>query len=82
MFQYTAHNWNNQPALQVWWNERCEVSAAELHFDSSFQGYPTCHYWSHMARWPDGHKWPFWPYLAIYGYLAINEKSYKNVAQQ
>ena len=30
MFQYTAHNWNSQPALQVWWNERCEVSAAEL----------------------------------------------------
>ena len=36
---------------------------AELHFYSSFQGYPTCHYWSHMARRPDGHKWPFWPYF-------------------
>ena len=35
--------------------------AAELHFYSSFQGYPTCYYWSHMARWPDGYKWPFWP---------------------
>ena len=33
----------------------------ELHFYSSFQGYPTCYYWSHMARWPDGYKWPFWP---------------------
>ena len=20
-----------------------------------------------MVRWPNGHKWPFWPYLAIYG---------------
>ena len=47
------------------------VITAELHFYSSFQGYPTCHYWSPMARWPDGHKWPFWPYLAIYGHLAI-----------
>ena len=24
-----------------------------------------------MARWPDGHTWPFWPYLATYGHLAI-----------
>ena len=34
------------------------VSTAELDFESSFQGYPTCLYLSHMVRWPDGHKWP------------------------
>ena len=42
------------------------VGIAELHFYSSFQGYPTCHYWSHMARCPDGHKWPKWPFMAIW----------------
>ena len=47
-----------------------------------------------FALGPDGHKWPFWPFLTIYGHLAngpcatnsgkwgIPEKSYKNVAQQ
>ena len=35
------------------------VIIAEIHFYSSFQGYPTCHYWSPMARWPDGHKFNY-----------------------
>ena len=39
------------------------VSSAGLHFYSSFQGYLTCPYG------PDGHKWPFWPYLVIFGVL-------------
>ena len=47
------------------------VITAELHFYSSFQGYPTCHYCSPMARWPDGHKWPIMAKMAIYGHLAI-----------
>ena len=70
------------------------ISTAELYFDSSFQGYPTWTHLSHMVRWPDGHKWPLWPYMAIHGHLAIGpcatnmakwgipEKSYENVAQQ
>ena len=41
------------------------VSTAELHFDSSFQGYPTWTHLSHMVRWPDGHKWPLWPSLPV-----------------
>ena len=38
-----------------------------------------------FALGPDGHKWPFWPFLTIYGHLAIGPwvtnsgKSYKNV---
>ena len=24
-----------------------------------------------FALGPDGHKWPFWPFLTIYGHLAI-----------
>ena len=35
------------------------VITAELHFYTSFQGYPTFHYWSPMARWPDGHKFNY-----------------------
>ena len=70
------------------------VSTAELDFDSSFQGYPTCLYLSHMVRWSDGHKWPYMAIMAIYGHLAIGpcatnvskwgipEKSYQNVAEQ
>ena len=26
-----------------------------------------------MVGWPYGHKWPFWPYLAIYDHLAISQ---------
>ena len=44
------------------------VITAELHFHSSFQGYPTCHYWSHMARWPDGQKWPKWPKILTFSH--------------
>ena len=70
------------------------VSTAELDFDSSFQGYPTCLYLSHMVRWPDRHKWPYMAKMAIYGHLAsepcatnigkwgIPEKGYQNLAQQ
>ena len=70
------------------------VSVKVCDFYSSFQGYPTWPYLSSMVWWPDGHKWPLWPYLAIYGHLAIGpsandmgkwgipEKSYKNLAQQ
>ena len=47
------------------------VSTAELDFDSSFQGYPTCLYLSHMVRWPDGHKWPNMAKMAIYGHRAM-----------
>ena len=33
-------------------------NTSELHFYSSFQGYPTCHYWSHIGQiWS---KWPSW----------------------
>ena len=34
--------------------------------------------------WPCGHKWPFWPHLAIYGHVAIGPcpKNMGNVAQQ
>ena len=42
------------------------VCTAELVFDSSFQGYPTCLCSQPIARWPYGH---IWPYLAIFGYL-------------
>ena len=42
------------------------VSVKVCDFYSSFQGYPTCHYWSHIARWPN---------MAIYGHLAIGDKS-------
>ena len=70
------------------------VSFAELHFDSSFQGYPTCPYFLGMVRWPHGHKWPNMAKMAIYGHMAIGlyaknmgkwgipEKNYQNVAQQ
>ena len=72
------------------------VCAALLcfHCNCHFQGYPTCLYLLHMVWWPDGHIWPFWPYMAIHGHLAIGlcatnigewgipEKSYQNLAQQ
>ena len=70
------------------------VSIAELHFLSSFQGYPTCLYFSHTVRWPFGHKLPNMAKMAIYGHMAIGpcatnmgkqgipEKNFKNVAQQ
>ena len=35
----------------------------------------------HTVRWPHGHKWPFWPYLAIYGHMAIGPCA-KNMGKQ
>ena len=42
------------------------VGTAELHFHSSFQGYPTCLFLSHTAWWPDGHFGHIWPFMAIW----------------
>ena len=46
-------------------------STAELHFDSSFQGYPTCPYLSRVVRWPDSHKWPNMAKIAISAVLCV-----------
>ena len=44
---------------------------AELHCNSSFQGYPACPYFLRMVRWPYDHKWPNMAKMAIYGHMAI-----------
>ena len=58
-----------------------KVNTAELHFESSFQGYPTCQSFFLHFRWPGG-RWPGdrWHEKTI-GKWGIPEKSFKNVAQ-
>ena len=64
-----------------------KFNAAELHFECSFQGYPTCLFFScHLppATWPPGHlatcHLATWSAKTI-GKRGIPEKSIQNVAQ-